>query len=167
MTLVSLSHHYLGPNACPSTLMVCMLSTPFAGTCSATAGLVLMGDSPFPNMQSRVLSPFNCLSQRVYSLFNFLGIMKQLSMYPWVPLLQESVLKKKTVCITHLGEGHNIFWNLMWFSFSSTWLDIEMGPVPLQCYLIHIGKGVGFCFLFLLLLRFIWAQLDFSYERGD
>lgn len=83
MTLVSPSHHYLGPNACPSSPDgVYVVHTLCGHMFKATAGLVLMGDSPFPNMQSHVLSPFNCLSQRVYSLFNFLGIMKQLSMYP-------------------------------------------------------------------------------------
>ena len=123
MTLVSLSHHCLGPNVCSSIPDSGTLFTHFMGTCSATAGLVMMGDSPLPNMQSHVLSPFNCLSQRANSLFNFLGITKQLSMYPGVLLLLESVFKKKPtifVCITHRWEGHNIFWSLTWFSFPLT-----------------------------------------------
>ena len=143
MTLVSLSHHCLGPNVCSSIPDSGTLFTHFMGTCSATAGLVIMGDSLLPNMQSHVLSPFNCLSQRANSLFNFLGIMEQLSMYPGVLLLLESVFKKNQLSLyvsLTIGKDTIFFEVLRGFLFR--WLDIEMGPVPLWCYLIHIGKAV-------------------------
>lgn len=105
-TFVSLSCHCLGPHECPSSpgsvYIFHTLCQHMFSTCRSGAE---GGQSPPKRadlggcaelMQSRswhnchVLSPFNCLSQRVHSLFNFPGILKQLSMFPGVPLLLES-----------------------------------------------------------------------------
>lgn len=123
------------------------------------------GQSNFPNMQSHVLSPFNCLSQKVYSLFNFLGIMKQLSMYPWVPL-QESVLKKNCMYNSPWG-GHNSFEILCGF-FLLYLTRYWNGASSITALFDPHWEGCGVLKNFFLLLPlFIWAQLDFSYERGD
>lgn len=95
----------------------------------------------------RVLSPFNCLSRRVHSLFHFPGITKHLSLFPGIPLFLESLfffLKTMFACLIHFVGDTSIWCHLM-LAFSPLYLAVYWNGA---CYMMVLLDSDWECCIF-------------------